>query len=121
MSVSCLLVPLYIRNNILTSFTLISIKVLAADLVQADVIRKRESRAKEKIKNEAIKEELRLQYIKKKAAKDLAKANAALNPADLIIKKPEFMVGSHVKSIVNTLSGTNSKESVYVEDNVIYK
>ena len=75
----------------------------------------------EKIKNEAIKEELRLKRLQVKAAKDLAKANAALNTTDLIIPKPEFMVGSHVKSIVNTLTGTNSNESELVEGNVIYK
>ena len=75
----------------------------------------------EKIKNEAIKEELRLKRLQVKAAKDLAKANAAENTADLTVRKPKFEVDSHVKTIVNTLPGTSSKESVYVEDNVIYK
>ena len=45
-------------------------------------IKMRESRAKEKIKNEAIKEELRLKRLQVKAAKDLAKANAAFNATD---------------------------------------
>ena len=80
-----------------------------------------EWRAKEKTKNEAIKEELRLQYIKKKTAKDLDKANAAQNAPDLEIKEPEFMVGSLVKSKLKTFPGPNSNESKLVEGNVIYK
>ena len=74
----------------------------------------------EKTKKDAENERKRLQYKEKKDDKDLDKANAAQNP-DLEIKEPEFMVGSHVKTIVNTLPGENSKESVYFEGNVIYK
>ena len=81
----------------------------------------RESRANEMAKKDAENERKRLQYIKKKAVKDLDKANAALNTADLIIPKPKFEVDSHVKTIVNTLPGANSKESELVEGNVIYK
>ena len=81
------------------------------------VIRMRESRAKQRAKEEAINEQ-RLQV---KAAKDLAKTNAAENTADLTVIGPKFVVGSHVKTIVNTLPGTDSNEPVLVEGNIIYK
>ena len=81
----------------------------------------RERRAEEKAKKDAENERKRLQYKERKDAKDLTKTNAAENTADLTVRKPKFEVDSHVKTIVNTLPGTNSKESVYVEDNVIYK
>ena len=85
------------------------------------VIRKRESRAKQRAKEEAINEQLRLKRLQVKAAKDLAKTNAAENTADLTVIGPKFVVGSHVKTIVNTLPGTDSKEPVLVEGNIIYK
>ena len=85
------------------------------------VIRKRESRAKQKAKEEAENERKRLQNNKKKDAKYLAKTNAAENTADVTVIGPKFVVGSHVKTIVNTLPGTDSKEPVLVEGNIIYK
>ena len=81
----------------------------------------RELRAKQKSKEEAKKEKKQLQRDEQKAAKDLDKANAAQNTTDLIIPEPKFVVGSHVKSIVKTFPGTNSKESVSVDGNIIYK
>ena len=83
-------------------------------------IKMRERRTEEKIKR-SWEWKKKTSNIKKKAAKDLDKANAALNTADLIIPKPEFEVDSHVKTIVNTLPETNPNESELVEDNVIYK
>ena len=77
-------------------------------------------RAKEKAKNEGVKVIFKLQRYEQTAAKDLDKANAALNTADLITPEPKFMVGSHVKSKENALPGTNSNESELVEGNVIY-
>ena len=85
------------------------------------VIRMRESRAKEMAKNEAKNEKNKLRKLRVKAAKDLAKTNAAENTADLTVIGPKFVVGSHVKTIVNTLPGTDSKEPVLVEGNIIYK
>ena len=76
---------------------------------------------KKKIKKEAINEQLRLKRLQVKAAKDLDKANAAQNTTDLIIPEPKFVVGSHVKSKIKTFPGTNSKESVSVDGNIIYK
>ena len=81
----------------------------------------RELRAKQKAKEEAENERKRLQYKEKKDAKDLAKTNAAENTADLTVIGPKFVVGSHVKTIVNTLPGTDSNEPVLVEGNIIYK
>ena len=121
MSVSCLLVPLYIINNILRGFKFIVNSCFDEIMMNNCPHKGNEKRNNEKIKNEAIKEELRLKRLQVKAAKDLTKANAAINTADLIIPKPEFMVGSHVKTIVNTLPGVNSNESELVEGNVIYK
>ena len=81
----------------------------------------RELRAKEKVKNDTENERKRLQYKEKKDAKDLAKTNAAENTADLTVIGPKFVVGSHVKTIVNILPWTDSKEPVLVEGNIIYK
>ena len=81
----------------------------------------RESRAKKKAKKEAKNEKNKLQQLEAKAAKDLDKANAAQNTTDLIIPEPKFVVGSHVKSKIKTCPGTNSKESVSVDGNIIYK
>ena len=78
-------------------------------------------RAKQKSKEEAKKEKKQLQRDEQKAAKDLDKANAAQNTTDLIIPEPKFVVGSHVKSKIKTCPGTNSKESVSVDGNIIYK
>ena len=80
-----------------------------------------EWRAKKKAKNDAKNEKNKLQQLQVKAAKDLAKTNAAENTADLTVIGPKFVVGSHVKTIVNTLPGTDSKEPVLVEGNIIYK
>ena len=81
----------------------------------------RESRAKQKAKEEAKNEKNKLQQLQVKAAKDLAKTNAAENTADVTVIGPKFVVGSHVKTIVNTLPWTDSKEPVLVEGNIIYK
>ena len=81
----------------------------------------RELRAKQKSKEEAKNLKRKQQHEYEKAAKDLDKANAAQNTTDLIIPEPKFVVGSHVKSIVKTFPGTNSKESVSVDGNIIYK
>ena len=80
-----------------------------------------EWRAKEKAKNEGVKVIFKLQRYEQKAAKDHDKANVALNTADLTVPESRFMVGSRVKSKVNTLPSTNSDESELVEGNVIYK
>ena len=81
----------------------------------------RESRANQKAKNDANNTKRNQQYKEKKDAKDLAKTNAAENTADLTVIGPKFVVGSHVKTIVNTLPWTDSKEPVLVEGNIIYK
>ena len=80
-----------------------------------------EKRNKKQIKKEAKNEKERLRKLVVKAAKDLAKTNAAENTADLTVIGPKFVVGSHVKTIVNTLPGTDSNEPVLVEGNIIYK
>ena len=72
-------------------------------------------------KKEAKNEKERLRKLEVKDAKDLAKTNAAENTADLIIPEPKFMVGWLVKTIINTLPGTNSNDPELVKGNVIYK
>ena len=80
-----------------------------------------EKRNKKQIKKEANNKKRQQLKKEQKAAKDLAKTNAAENTADLTVIGPKFVVGSHVKTIVNTFPGTDSNEPVLVEGNIIYK